>query len=122
MDCFSLDFEATPVDPDGYDGAYLLRRKSCDDYVGTIGRIFGLDFDVKGGFCADVDFGDKFRRSILLLLILQKPTKQTHLIFISQIISILKYGQNITDGGEEGRTFGPWSRWQGTLKLLILFI
>lgn len=81
LDCvhgFRLEFESAPLYSNRYNRAYLLGSEGSDDYIGAICRVLGLYFNVKGRLGADVNLRDELGGTVFFLL-LQKPTKQTHL-------------------------------------------
>lgn len=74
----SFDFEATPLDPDGHDGALLRGEEGGDDDVGSGGGIFGLHLHVEGGARADVDSGGKAERGLLSGLLAEEAFQHLH--------------------------------------------
>lgn len=77
MHALRLDLEATPLDPDGYDGAMRLRSECGNDDVGSGCRILRLDLDIEGRLRTDDYFGNEFDKG-LLFLILEEPVQHLH--------------------------------------------
>ena len=77
MYSIGFDLEPAPINSNRYNGSYLLGHESSDYNIGTIGRIVGLNFDVKGGLGINIDFRDEFG-VLLLFFVFEKPTEQAH--------------------------------------------